>query len=131
MTSESFTRTFTRIPVHIDATVRPEKGDAIQGRVHDLSMGGVSVETSATLPTGSRCTIDLVLRAGGPALDIFLTGRVVRAHDGLLAFSVESIDPAGYEHLTNLLLYNAPDARSFEEELEARADDQPPVAPTS
>ena len=122
------TRTFTRVPVHISAHVHTPDGRTVLGRVHDISLGGVSIETDDRIALDARCSVELLLHAGDARLEISLVGHVVRQGEGFVAFATDAIDPDGYEHLLKLLLYNAPDAHRFEEEVEVRADLQPPLA---
>lgn len=123
-------RTFSRIPVRVEAEVRSGGGQIARGRVIDVSPRGVSLETDDALPPGEDCALDLLLAGGDPPVVIRLRGHVARRLHGMLAIALETIDPSGYEHFMKLLLYNAPNAHAFEAEMRARAHLQPPVAPT-
>ena len=48
-----------RIPVHLGVTCVPGVGEAIEGSVKDLSLGGMFVECDKQLPFGSQVTLVL------------------------------------------------------------------------
>ena len=129
MTERPGDRGFTRVPVRIAARLTAEDGSLARGRVRDVSMSGLSLDTNDTLPVGVPCRVRIDLNTGGAPLAVEAHGRVVRSAKGVLAVALTSVDADGAEHLRKLVMYNAPSADAFEREIEERADDQPPIGP--
>ena len=122
-------RAFTRVPVHIHASFRPASGGSFQGVVRDLSLNGVSIESRHPVAVGTPCGITLLLGTGAEPIPVHARGTVVRASHGLVAAHIDEVAHDDYEHFTNLVLYNAPDAVAFEDEVSAHADQQPALRP--
>lgn len=121
-------RAFTRIPVHIQAEVRPEGHDPIAGVVHDLSFNGVSVDApGATLSPGTECEVELILDGGADQIRLPAHARVVRSSDQGFALVFTALDGDIYEHFERVLLYNAPDPARVEAELHDHPEAQPPL----
>lgn len=99
------------------------------GTVHDLSLNGVSVACAGPLPLPGPCVIVLLLDGGASPIRIRATGAVVRVDGDRAAVRIEGVDPDDVHHLTNLVLYNAPDAGAFEDEAESGALRRPPLRP--
>lgn len=102
-------RKSSRVPLAISADVR------IDGVVHrftvtNLSLGGVAVAAGEALPVGAPCHVALLLDGDEGAVKCDLEGVVVRTGEGEtgIAFS-EVAGLESFEHLHNLLLYNASD----------------------
>ncbi len=113
-------RDFTRVPLHIRADICA--GDtAVSGRAADVSVKGLFVACTHSMTVGSDCEVALSLVGGVEPLEIDARGTVVRAIPKGVGVEFSEIDPEGYEHLRNLVLYNAPDddAEAVEEELDS------------
>jgi len=127
--SHATTRSFTRVLVHHDVEAVSDDGRVVRGPLLDVSVSGLSIATGAPLPNGTCCTLRIQLSSGAHPIEIEARGVVLRADDDGLAFRLTSVDTDSFEHLHNLVLYNASNARQVEEELEAHADQHPPLAP--
>ena len=113
MSADQEHRDFTRVHVSAEATVSAE-GKTVSGKMDDISMKGGFLHCGETLPEGGSCDIALTLRGGAEDISISARGHVVRSSAEGMALEFGSIDPESYEHLRNLVRYNAGD--------ESRAD---------
>jgi hypothetical protein len=106
MNQREFTRVRTAIPV--DITV---DGRTIAGQTKDVSLNGCYVATTETAPVeGSACRITLHLDGRGGALVVVGSGEVARRRDDGFAVHIDELfELESYEHLRNLIRYNAED----------------------
>lgn len=102
-------RKSSRVPLALSADVRID-GVVRRFAVINLSLGGVAVATEEPLPSGAACHVALLLDGGEEMVRCDLEGVVVhtRAGEAGIAFS-EVAGLESFEHLHNLLLYNASD----------------------
>ncbi len=111
-------RDFTRAETHVAAEIQLEDGRCIGGEIEDVSIKGVLIACDEEVAAGSRCSVRLDLRAGSAEIRVKANGAVKRATDAGLAVEFDSVDSDGFEHLRNLVLYNAQDTEQVEEEFE-------------
>jgi hypothetical protein len=117
MTAENANqREFTRVQVAARTVIR--SGDTViaGAPTYSLSMKGMSVQTEQRLPLGAPCQFTIVLVEG--EVEIQAEGTVV-AHrpDGLAFLFNKIVGLESFEHLRNLVCYNAPDLDQVESEL--------------
>lgn len=115
-------RGFTRVGVAFGVTVVPtEGGQTIHAQLRNVSVSGVMLECppDAPLPApASTCRITVSLGDSDEHL-IEATARVVRSGPEGLALQIEQVEgETSFEHLRNLVLYNAPDADRVEDEIQ-------------
>ncbi|MBN2308957.1 MAG: PilZ domain-containing protein [Candidatus Hydrogenedentes bacterium] len=118
MTDGTNQREFTRVPVHVVVQVKAGGPDAIRGRLEDVSLKGLFVSCDATYPVGTACTIELSLDAGEQAIHMDARGTVMRADASGMAIEFEAVDADSFDHLRNLVLYNAADTEQVEDEFD-------------
>jgi hypothetical protein len=82
----------------------------------DISLKGMYVRSDKRLPIGTACDIQILLTGTTQQLTINLKGRIIRLDDTGLGLHFDSIDVNSFNHLKNLLMYNAPDPDAIEEE---------------
>lgn len=118
-------RNFTRVSIELEADVRPRQGDPISARAANLSLKGVFVLTDLKYDPGT--TVELTLYLGGRAegIAVEIQGKVARATaDGMgIQFTrIEGVE--SFEHLRNLVRYNATtnDSAEVERELDNYLD---------
>jgi hypothetical protein len=110
-------REFTRVHVKVDTEVK-----ALGRTIHsfdsqDLSLKGMLVRTEERLPRGTPCEVRLLL--GDHAAEILADGLVVRDYDeGFAVQFTRLLGVESYEHLKNLVLYNAQDTARIEQEFQ-------------
>ena len=113
-------REFTRVPVTIRTLVEAG-GRVLDGASsHSVSMKGLAVRTGERLPVGTPCRLTLVLVPD--QVEIRAEGTVV-AHlpDGMACQFTRILGLDSYEHLRNLVYYNAPDVEQVESEFGSHA----------
>ncbi len=110
------TRKFSRVPFHVKATATVH-GRSFHGKVSNLSMNGLFLETQERLDEGE--VADLVIRLEGtePEIAVTFTGRATRVIDGGIGFHFEKIDLDSYTHLRNIIAYNIADAEKVMDEI--------------
>lgn len=115
MNQREFTRVRTRIAVDLDL---PQ--GRIEGSTRDVSLNGAFVAVSATIAEGTSCLATLHVDGRGGAVAVRAQGRVVRVLEGGVAVHFdELLELDSYEHLRNLVLYNAADPAQAEQEFDS------------
>ena len=109
------TREFSRVPGAFRLTVRSESGEITPDHTTDLSMNGLFAVARQSFPAGTPCEIIVHLGSAEPE-QITVRGRVVRVAEHGFAVTFDEIDVASYDHLQNLVRYNAPDVSRIERE---------------
>lgn len=93
------------------------EGKMVRGRVHDLSLKGLSCSTEEWIVPGKECDVTLELDSG---VRMRIHGRVIRAgQDGAIDFL--RMDESSFAHLRNLVRLYADDADLVDEELRSPA----------
>lgn len=111
-------REFTRIPVQVRAHVQGGGCNIVNSATQNLSLKGVLVTCAEALPEGTECQITLLL--GDGEIEIEAEGTVVHRYpEGIALQFTRILGLESFEHLRNLLLYNAPDPNQVESEFEA------------
>jgi CheY-like chemotaxis protein len=95
-------RRFQRVRVHCKVSI--ELGtQRLSGATLDLSLGGMFVQASGSLPIGSNVTIKLELKPGQPP--IRLGGRIARvAADDCMGLQIDSASSQDYKAFQEFLL---------------------------
>jgi hypothetical protein len=92
----------------------------------NISMGGLFLIVGEKFPLSTDCQLTIILGGGESQARIETQSKVVRVTDEGMAFRfVEILGTESFNHLRNLVLYNAPDAQRLEEEIEKRLGDKP------
>ncbi len=110
-------RSFTRVHTHLRADVSAGSVSC-PGEIEDLSLSGVSLRCDATLAPDTPCQVTLVLAGADPALRIELSGKVHRTDQGVIVITFEETDSESYAHLRSLILANAENTDSVEDEFD-------------
>ena len=108
-------RRHKRVAFGAEAVVRSGEV-SISGRVSNLSMKGMLVETEESLPGDKLLEIEIVLSGSSSKLAIDVTGRVVRQTQEGLAIEFREMDLDSFMHLKNVVAYNSDNADAIEEE---------------
>jgi len=108
-------RKFTRVNPHVPVDVLAD-GKRVSGEVRDISFEGLWLPTPEPLSEQTRCRVTIHL---SEAIKIRIDGVVVRAElDGFAVQFVDLLDLESYGHLRNLILYNAHDTDTVEQEFD-------------
>ena len=110
-------REFARSSVRFEVDVIAGDSGIETARTRDVSMKGIFVITPHRVPVGAPCRIRI--RIGDPAEPTWVEadGAVVRADDEGFAVEFEEMDASSFEHLRNLVMYNAANPAQVEGEL--------------
>lgn len=121
-------REFTRINRNLDVTVELS-GRTLAGRSRDVSLRGALVTCGEVLSLGTTCTCTLILDGGEGQVRIRAAGVVLRhVADGMAIRFDEMLDPESYDHLCQLIRYNALDPEKAEREIAAHIGLKRPVS---
>jgi len=112
-------RAFTRVTSDVGACLAAQNAEQemVSGRVEDVSMNGMFLRCQSVLPEGARCRVRLPLQDDAPAPAITVEAVVTRVKKEGLAIQFLEIDITSFEHLRNLVLYNASIVVQVEQEL--------------
>lgn len=123
MAQESNRREFTRASVHIEAEVTSNETSTVTGNVRDVSMNGLFLECQAAVSIGTPCLVIVHLGDDREAPRIQIGGTVARTQaDGIAITFTEVLGLDSYDHLRNLVRFNAGKAlEHVEEELQTHA----------
>jgi hypothetical protein len=110
-------RQFYRVSPHMTVRLEPAGMPPISGHVANVSMQGLLVSCSGSAPVGTACAVTISL--GAPDAAIRGHAMVVRVDPGTLAMHITELDgPESYEHLRNLVMYNAEDPDRVKQEID-------------
>ena len=110
------TRKFSRVPFQIIATATAG-GRSFQGKVSNLSMNGLFLETTERLVDGEEAELMITLEGTEPEIEVSFSGRVCRIIDTGIGFHFEKIDLDSYTHLRNIIAYNMADTEKVMDEI--------------
>ncbi|MBN1848812.1 MAG: PilZ domain-containing protein [Deltaproteobacteria bacterium] len=108
----------TRVQFETEVILKSEKSE-IRSNVNskDISLKGMYVRTREKMPVGTYCDIRIILTGSTDNLFISLKGRIIRQDAFGLGIHFDSVDLDSFQHLKNLLMYNAPDPDAIEKEI--------------
>ncbi len=79
----------------------------VEGSSKDLSLKGVFVHTKEDIPIGTKCLVEIILTGLTDRQPLEMQGKIIRKEPEGLAISFGSIDLDSYNHLKNIVTYNA------------------------
>lgn len=111
----------TRVRFETEVILR-SKTSEIKSNVNskDISLKGMYVRTEEKMPIGTNLDIRIILTGSTDNLFISLKGRITRQDESGLGIHFDSVDVDSFQHLKNLLIYNAPDPDAIEQEILTR-----------
>jgi PilZ domain len=119
MKTEAEKREFSRIPIQLDVEIVSPRPAPHPCYVKDVSMKGMFLLCKNPLPIGSDCRVALILSGGETPIRIEIGGTVSRVDTtGMGLETTEIVGIESFEHLRNLVLYNATDPDQVEQEFE-------------
>jgi hypothetical protein len=113
MNQREFTRVRTAVP--LDCIFADGRTQA--GTTRDLSLNGCYVAEGEAPPEDTPCTVVLHLDGRGGAIQVRAHATVIRSRSaGFALHFLELVELESYEHLRNMVRYNAadPDQADFE-----------------
>ena len=113
-------REFTRVTINASTVIRSGETVIAGAPTHTLSMKGMSIQTDQRLPVGTPCEFTIVLVPG--EVEIQAEGAVVsHLADGMAFLFTKIVGLESFEHLRNLVYYNAQDVAQVESEFSSHA----------
>lgn len=111
-------REFTRINRNLEVLIGLS-GRVIAGRTRDVGLRGALVTCDEAISARTACTCTLILDGGDGQVRIRAAGVALRHVPNGMAFRFdELLDPESYDHLCQLIRYNALDPAKAEREIE-------------
>ncbi len=108
-------RKHKRVPFHAEATVK-NKDIMINGKIDNLSMKGMFLNTDGRLTDADQVEITILLTGSSSQLSIDLTGTVIRQTESGIAIAFKEMDLDSFIHLRNVVSYNSTDADEIMDE---------------
>jgi acylphosphatase len=102
-------RKLQRVTFHTEAKVTG-KDTAIHGRVENLSMKGMFLNTNEKLANDELLEITILLTGASSQLSIELKGSVARQTDSGVAIVFREMDLDSFIHLKNVIAHNSANA---------------------
>lgn len=116
MNQREFTRVRTSIPIDCTGT----DGLILAGSTKDVSLNGCFVPSATPPADGVRCTVTLYIDGRGGAIQVKANAEVIRTrNEGFALHFHELLELDSYEHLRNLILFNAEDPNQAETEFDS------------
>ena len=110
-------REFTRVPIQVRAEVKGGGLTITRSPTQNVSLKGMFVACPEQLPVGTECQLTLFLGDGD--IQIQAEGTVIHSYpEGLALQFTRILGLDSFEHLRNLVLYNAPDPDQVENEFD-------------
>lgn len=119
MTVTDERRHFSRARVSLPVTLEPlAGGPTSQHSLVDVSLRGVALSPGGALRPETWCRLILTLGEAAAAVQVRLTGKVVRTSAAGIALQICAADADSFGHLRYLICYNAEDPEMVDLELE-------------
>ena len=117
MTQHVNRREFTRAQACVEGEVLAlGESRPILGQTKNVSIGGMYFSCQKPFPTGTECRLILFLDGADGKTRIEATGTVTRSGEGGLGIQFTAIELDSFQHLRNLVLYNADETEEVEQE---------------
>ena len=101
------TREFTRVGPAIAAEIECDGAPTERGSILNVSMNGALLAFERPPAVGTPCRVVLLLGVPGEEMPVPIEAQVVRIAEEGVALAFRGIPLESYEHLRNLVLYNA------------------------
>jgi hypothetical protein len=116
MTEQNNAREFSRIEIPMTATLSVDGEKTVSCKVVNISLNGIELCTEHNMSLGDRCQVEVQIGNPDDTLSIFAEGKVARITSDGLAVNFESIGLESYDHLKNMITYNAGNIDQVEKE---------------
>lgn len=116
MTEPNNAREFSRIGIPMTASLSVDGEKTASCKIVNISLSGIELCTEHKMSLGDHCQAEVQFGHPGNELSILAEGKIVRITSDGLAVNFESIGLESYEHLKNLITYNAGNVDQVEKE---------------
>ena len=110
-------RAFTRIEIGLPVDLQMEGGRVLHCLTRDLSYRGVFLITNESFAPGTPADLTVWLGRRGSGLGLRIFGTVTRQTPSGVGVQIEEIAYEAFEHLRQLVAYNAPDPSVVDQEI--------------
>ncbi|HAT09112.1 MAG TPA: hypothetical protein DCS97_00595 [Planctomycetes bacterium] len=112
-------REFTRVRKAIPLDCAFPGAGIVAGTTQDVSMNGCFIPSSSPPPEDETCVATLFIDGREGQVQVRANAQVIRTKSGGFALHFrEMLELDSYEHLRNLILYNAEDPNQVENEFD-------------
>ncbi len=115
-------REFSRVDVPVRVEIERQGQDVFIAVAHDVSLNGLRIQSDEHFEADCMCDVKVILgEDGGEEKPVVIEahGCVVRSDGPFVAIHFDNLELEGYNHLKNLILYNALDSDQIEREFDA------------
>jgi len=120
MESDANRREFTRAPLQIDVELTTEQSPPVACQLRDVSLNGLYLMCDHPWPVGSDCRVALLLGGSEKPIRVEMHCTVTRVEKTGMGLEITGIlGLESFEHLRNLVLYNASQAEQAEKEMQS------------
>lgn len=112
-------RKFTRVRVALPVIIADGEGNTFDGRIQDLTVGGMSLVCTDSLNVGEEYRLTI---KPDPHTEVEVRGKVVRAEHNDYGVEFTGIARSGFETLRNIIVNKAPEPAEVELEIVTHAD---------
>ncbi len=117
MTQHINRREFTRAQACVEGEILAlGESRSIVGKTKNVSIGGMYFSCQKPFPAGTECRLVLFLDGADGKTRIEATGTVIRSGEDGLGIQFTAIELDSFQHLRNLILYNADETEEVEHE---------------
>ena len=116
MTEQNNAREFSRIKIPMTASLSMDGKRTVASRVVNISMSGLQLCAEHNRSLGDHCQVEVQFGNPDDTLSIFAEGKIARITSDGLAVNFESIGLESYDHLKNMITYNAGNIDQVEKE---------------
>jgi len=100
-------REFIRSDISIAARVTPVDKAPLDVMVRDLSMNGILVQSSQSLPMGCQCRVEILIGHYMHELPLCAEGVVIRAFENKMAICFNAIGIETSEEFESMILFHS------------------------
>jgi hypothetical protein len=120
MSSDANRREFTRAPLQIDVEVVTAQSLPVVCQLRDVSLNGLYLVCATPLPIGSECQATLLLGGAEQPIRVEVQATVARVDATGMGLEITGVlGLESFEHLRNLVLYNASQTAQVEQEIQS------------
>ena len=111
-------RLFTRIASSLEVDLRLPNGDALVGRLKNLSIRGLYIEAKVFPPAGTRCSVVLYPAGREHGFVIEIEGLITRFEDGGMGVRFNEFCYSAFDRLRAMIVASADDADKIDQEID-------------
>jgi len=114
-------REFSRVSVSVNVEIERPGLATFKAVAKDVSLNGLRIESAESFDADGLCDVRVILGGDGGEIEPIIIeahGCAVRSDGQFVAIHFDQLELEGYNHLKNLILYNAQDTDQVEHEFD-------------